>query len=66
MTPFVQFCLNYPDVIHLDRGANQFWCGDVEKDLCSICPNRPKSGNCNTFTPAELVYLTSNHPELLV
>lgn len=67
MTPFVQFCLNYPDAIHLANAYNHFWCGDIDDDLCSSCPNnRTPGNNCNTFTPSELSYLISNHPELLV
>ena len=67
MTPFIQFCLSYSDVIHLEADAHHFWCGEVDKDLCPTCPNQPKGGaTCNTFTSAELDYLISNHPELLV
>ena len=67
MTPFVQFCLNYPNVIHLEIAANHFWCGDIDADLCETCPNCHIGGiTCNTFTTAELDYLTSNHPELFL
>lgn len=66
MTPFVQFCLQYPDAIHLEADAHQFWCGDIDRELCSHCPNSAKPFDCNAFTRAELDYLISNHPELLV
>ena len=67
MTPFLEFCLQYPDIIHLEQSKNQFWCGDINDDLCSSCPNDRTPGNaCNTFLPHELDYLISNHPELLL
>ena len=66
MTPFVQFCLNYPDAIHPASTNGHFWCGELDSELCSHCPNKSKSYNCSAFTSAELNYLISNHPELLV
>lgn len=67
MTSFVQFCLQYPNIIHLEQPNHQFWCGDVRDALCLSCPNdRTPGNNCNTFTPSELDFLTSNHPELLL
>lgn len=68
MTPFVQFCLQYPNIIHLEQPKNQFWCGDVVDDLCSSCPNDGvvTYSHCNTFTSPELDYITSNHPELFL
>lgn len=67
MTPFLEFCLQYPSVIHLEQPSNQFWCGDVDAHLCYSCPNDGTPGTqCNTFLPQELDYLTSNHPELFI
>ena len=67
MTPFLAFCLQFPDTLHFEQDKHQFWCGDIDVDLCKVCPNKDKANPyCNTFTLAELAYIQTNHPELLV
>lgn len=67
MTPFLTFCLQFPDALHFEQDKQQFWCGDIDVDLCDTCPNRDIPGHsCNTFTPDELAYIQTNHPELLL
>lgn len=67
MTPFLAFCLQFPDALHFDSPRNQFWCGDLEPDLCDVCPNKNIPGHsCNDFTSAELTYIQTNRPELFV
>lgn len=67
MTPFLTFCLQFPEALHFDSTRNHFWCGDIDVDLCKVCPNKDIPGHsCNTFTPAELAYVQTNLPELLV
>ena len=67
MTPFLAFCLQFPDVLHFEQDQHQFWCGDIYDDLCEACPNKNITGpSCNDFTPAELAYVQTNHPELFV
>ena len=67
MTPFLTFCLQFPDAVHFEQDQHHFWCGDIDVDLCDTCPNKnvPDS-SCNTFTIAELAYIQINHPELFV
>ena len=66
MTPFLEFCLQYPSVIRLEQPKNQFWCGDIPEVPCQTCPNQNIHGICNSFSSHELDYLCSNYPELLV
>lgn len=67
MTPFLTFCLQFPDVLHFKQDQQQFWCGDIDDDLCEVCPNKDRANpSCNSLTPAELAYIQTNYPELLL
>ena len=68
MTDFVQFVTTkYKDCISIDRDGVYFYCGKMQVDICSTCPNHHLGvPGCNYFTNNEVKYIQTNHPEVLI